>query len=483
VLRKLLPFLDLLLILALAAYVLLGTPLAPFHADEATQIAMSRDYFIQFVEGDIARLRYDPAQPLTAEMQLRMINGTIPKTLMGAAWALAGGTADTLSGDWDWGADWDYNVSTGRYPSPDLLLATRLPSALLMAAAIPIMFALGWALGGRPVAWGAALLFALHPVLLLNSRRAMMEGALIFFSLLTVYASLRFVRTPSLWAAVLLGVASGLTIASKHTGAAIVAAVFAAVGLWMAIRWIGSLNRKAPRERRGMEAGKAIADGAGADEARADEACLVPTDTLGNVGTRHASSALPNFIMLLLTAALVVVVFFALNPAWWGGDSVGIARTILEWRRELIAGQSADHQGYRDAATQLLGFAQLSFGAQPQYFEVTGWSEIAQIREQIAAYEASPWLGWSLGTTQVGSFVFLILSIVGLFALLRDPQLAHGERLVLLLWTLACIGISYISPLAWQRYYLVVYPPLLLLAVYAPFGIRRVLKMWEQARG
>ena len=56
--------LDILLILALATYVLLGVPLTPFHADEATQIAMSRDFFIQFVDGDYDRLRYDPIRSM-----------------------------------------------------------------------------------------------------------------------------------------------------------------------------------------------------------------------------------------------------------------------------------------------------------------------------------------------------------------------------------------------------------------------------------
>ena len=50
---------------------------------------------------------------------------------------------------------------------------------------IPI-FVLGWNLRLRSMAYPAALLYALHPVILLNGRRAMMEGSLILFSLLTM---------------------------------------------------------------------------------------------------------------------------------------------------------------------------------------------------------------------------------------------------------------------------------------------------------
>jgi 4-amino-4-deoxy-L-arabinose transferase-like glycosyltransferase len=380
---------------------------------------------------------------------------------MGFAWWLRGGTADTLSGDWDWGADWNYNVTTGRYPSPDLLIATRLPSALLLAAGVPLMFALGWLLGGRPAAWATAILFAVHPVLLLNGRRAMMEGSLIFFSLLTVCAALWFSRRRS-WASALgLGVAGALTIASKHTGAAVVAAVFAGLGVCLGVevilRWTNG--------RDSLQAGK-VRD--------------APTGDPALVWTRRASPVLHDALKLLAAALLVLLVFFALNPAWWGGDPIEVGRTILAWRQELITAQAADHQGYRDTTTQLLGFAQMSFGGDPQYFEVTGWGEVPQIGDQIAAYETSPWGG--LRWSSLAAAALLVLSMVGLFALLRDPKPMLAERLILLLWAGVSILITFLSPLAWQRYYLPIYPPMLLLAVYAPFGMRRVWNMWRAER-
>ncbi len=104
------------------------------------------------------------------------------------AWHLDGFTVDQINEQWDWGADWNYNQSNNHAPSFSLLLISRLPSALLLAAGIVIIFALGRALGGRPAAYLAAAYYALNPPLLLDGRRAMMEGSLIAFSLLTVLA-------------------------------------------------------------------------------------------------------------------------------------------------------------------------------------------------------------------------------------------------------------------------------------------------------
>ena len=180
---------DLVFLLVLSVYVVGGLDLAPFHADESTIIFMSRDYAYQFIDGDLDRVRYDPDAPLINETQLRLINGTLSKTLIGLAWHSAGYTIDDLNTDWDWGGDWDYNVAANHLPSAELLYVARLPQALLMAASVWAIFALGWRLGGRGTAYAAALYLALSPPLLLNGRRAMMEAALTCFSLLTVLAA------------------------------------------------------------------------------------------------------------------------------------------------------------------------------------------------------------------------------------------------------------------------------------------------------
>jgi hypothetical protein len=88
---------DILWIFALMIYVLAGTRQVPFHGDESTLIMMSRDYYYQFIAGNLAQVTYhDP--PLNAtEQQLRLLNGTVPKYLIGLAWHVAGFTVDDLN--------------------------------------------------------------------------------------------------------------------------------------------------------------------------------------------------------------------------------------------------------------------------------------------------------------------------------------------------------------------------------------------------
>jgi hypothetical protein len=452
VIRRFLPFLDVLFLLLLAAYILAGTALTPFHADEATQIHMSRDFAYQFLQGDLARLRYDPAAPLTSETQLRLINGTLGKYLIGVGWWRAGYSENDLNTDWDWGADWDYNVTANHLPSDGVLLASRIPSALLLAAGVAVVFALGKLLGGRPTAYAATLFYALHPGLLINGRRAMMEGSLTFFSLLTVLAGIWFCqslaagnRRTIILSTLALGISGGLTIASKHTGAAVVAAVFAACTLWLVVRVAMTWWEK--RHAVGTRNGASNGNG--------------------------APPFAPSILGLAAATLLVLVVFFALNPAWWGGDPVQIGNTILDWRRELITLQAADHNGYLDFPSQMQGFVRIVFEAAPQYYEVRQWREFPVMSEQIARYESSPWAGVNLGALRAASIALLLLTTGGVFALLRDPDLDDPVRAVVGLWSLAMIGVVFVSPVAWQRYYLPVYPVIGLLAAYAPLGVWR----------
>ena len=421
--------LPLLWLTFLVIYVLAGTPEAPFHGDESTQIYMSRDYAYQFIDHDYNKLAYSPTPAIPAEQELRLLNGTINKYLIGLAWQVNSMSISDVNEQWDWGADWNYNQQNGHAPSPMLLMAARWPSALLLAAGVIVMFALGRALGGKWTPYVASLYYALNPALLLNGRRAMMEGSFIFFSLLVVLIGVWLLEKPSLRRAILLGLVSGFALASKHTAIFSVAAVFTAVLFYLIYQSVRS-----------------------EDDYSVVDYVLLP--------------------YLAIAAAITFSTFFALNPAWWG-DPAERAQTVLLLRQDLLAGQTAAFGGYANFGEQLGGFLRQSFIVTPQYYESASWQ--SYIGDQISRYEASAWRGVSISGSVVGAIVLCGIMAAGVWALVKPSygvvsednhvQAHGGIRWLIGLWVfVTLITTLALTPLEWQRYYLPVYPVVGLIA-------------------
>lgn len=413
-------------LLALTLYILAGVHLVPFHGDESTLIYMSRDFYYQFVQGDLEQVTYSDPPLNAAEQHLRLLNGTVAKYLFGLAAYSGGYGIDDINEQWDWGADWDYNQSSGRIPAQDLLLRARVVSALLLAGGAAAVFAIGWLLGGPYTAYLASLFYTLSPPLLLNGRRAMMEGALLGPALLMLLAGLLLLGRPRWWAFTLLGLAAGLAVAGKHSAVLMVAPVFAGCALAFALRPLPAAERLRP--------------------------------LAGLVGA----------------GLLALLVFYALNPAWWG-DPPGRVGHVLALRNELLAGQVAFFGGYTNLAEQLGGFGRQSLIALPQYYEAENWA--AFISQQITDYEASPLRGVSLGGSLPGAALWLLLVLAGAAVLLRARKAPH---LLALFWA-AVVALStlLLTPLEWQRYYLPVYPALCLLAA---LGISTALHALRRSR-
>ena len=423
------PLIDAVWLLALCAYVLMGAPLTPFHADEATQIYMGRDFAYQFLQGDLARVAFHDDSPDPELQYLRLINGSINKYTIGLSWFLAGYRVEDVNDQWDWGADWQYNTSTHHAPSPGLLAAAHWPSALFTAASVAVLFALARLLGGRPVAYLATAYYALNPVVLLNGRRAMMEGSLLFFGLLVVLVAILYLRRRSWRWALAFGAAAGLAVAAKHTNLFVVAPLFLGCAL---VPLVERLARRRSVGRPLVQAGQLVAAG--------------------------------------LAAAAV---FFALNPVWWGANPLEHGVLILRLRNDLLAGQASVYGGYSGPLDQLAGFGRQALVALPQYYEDTRFAN--WIAGEIALYEASPWRGVSIGGSLPGALVLLALVVYGGWRLLRERALSLSDRWLVALWAGATLAATWLlTPLEWQRYYLPVIPVLALLAA---FGLTRLARL------
>ncbi len=410
----------------LAAYVLAGVPSVPFHGDESTHIALSRDYAYVFQQHDLDAILYSTTPTDPAMQELRLLNGSIARWVFGAAWDVAGVDAAELNTPWDWGAGWDWNVTSEHLPSQRLLHAARWASALFTVISAWGVFAVArWVSGGRAAAYLASALYTTAPAVLLNGRRAMLEGALLAFSVLTVLAALWLLRAEGRgrarwWRWALLGALSGLAVAAKHTGALTVALVFAAL-LWTGWR----------------------------------------RDTL-----RRTLGALSG------AGALALAVFLLLNPTWWS-DVSGTPARVIALREHVLTGQRHAFGSYTSWGARGAGLIRYTVYAQPQYFEDFHWATYPAITDAIAAYERTPWRGVNAGT--LGALVGLLGVAWGAAALWlrRDAP----DAVLLLVWTWGTALVLLLSvPFGWQRYYLPLMPPLAVLTGFGWVRMARVLR-------
>jgi len=422
--------LDVIWLVGLSLYVGAGTDNVPFHGDESTLIYMSRDYHYLVQQRDLDRVLYAELPENPSEQDLRLLNGTVGKMAMGLAWDLSGYTVEDLNEPWAWGLGWDVNAALQHIPADDVLYAARASSAALTIASVWAVFAITLtALPNHLAAWTASLIYATTPAVLMNGRRAMMDGALLCFSALTVLAALLVIREQArdprprrgvllAWTAV-WAIAAGFAIASKHSAVMTVAITFAIIALEPSIR---KRRWEWPNARR-------LARWIGA-------------------------------------ALLVIVTFLALNPAWWS-DLGGMPERVLTMRQNMLDAQVEKYGGYETLDDQLVGLFEGMFSAEPQYYEDPEWAGFPVIQDEIAAYEATLLEGRAGGP--VWGALLLIAFAAGLVAL--GYRLRHGPAWAVLAWAaITALGLLALTPFDWQRYYLPLQAPV---AVVAGIGVVR----------
>ncbi len=408
-------WIDFLWLLLLAAYVLAGASLVPFHGDESTQIFMGRDYYYLFQEGDLPKVLYDSAwSSRQDEQHLRLINGTVSKTIHGWLAASKGIRLEQINGHWDWELDYAENRELGRIPDRSLLDAARLASSAQLAMAAAALFALVNISIGKPEAYIASAIFALHPAILINGRRAMMEGSHLLGMMLVLLSAAWLLQGRRWWKFVLLGLVSGFAVAAKHPNAFVLALVFlacAALWLYQTARMPGQAGQKTAR----------------------------------------------SLVGLLAAGGLALFTFYLMNPAWWQAP-LDSAAEVLRLRVDLLNEQAALYGGYASSAERIEGFLEYAFFDRSQYHEVAQWAGNDAIRAQINAYETSGFAGFAIAG-KLGGLVMALLSLWGIVYLARAPQIDSKYRWLLLVWGVGIALITLlVTPLPWQRYYLPALP-------------------------
>jgi 4-amino-4-deoxy-L-arabinose transferase-like glycosyltransferase len=427
-LRKIL---DVLWLLALSVYVLAGMMLATFHGDEPMQIYMSHDYATAFIYKEPQRLTTSPPYNIDSDSQLRLLNGSINRYMIGLNWHLAGMTDGDLppAPGWDWGLSYADNVETDHRPSDVLLAASRLSSTIFLALSIIVMFGIGWQFGGRPLAYLVSGLYAVNPVILLNGRRAMMEGSLLFFGLLTVFIAIIIARKQNsgrLWWIGLV-LAGSLALLSKHSGIVFVGSAFG----WI---FVAELTR------------------------------------------RNLRDFLITIAKLVISTIVVFAIFIVLSPALWNDPLARLGNLVAERQRLIDIQVAADPLAPTTFMQRIEGIITQPFLTPPAHYEVAYWANAEPITQEINRYMASPLSGLQFGTLL--GLPLTLLAGLGIVSLLWSRQ-SWALSLGMLVWLGITLASLVVNPLPWQRYYLPLLPIATLLA---SIGLMAVLRLFVQKR-
>ncbi|MBL8161351.1 MAG: phospholipid carrier-dependent glycosyltransferase [Anaerolineae bacterium] len=447
--------LDTLWLLALILFAAAGLMLAPFHGDEAMHIYTSTDYATAYLNGQPGQLPVAPPYDIDSDPRLRLLNGSVMRYSIGLSWHLRGLTPADLPQrpGWDWGIDYDQNIANGRRPSEPLLASGRIAALVYLAGSIAALFGIGRVIAGRPLAYLASALYALHPVILLNGRRSLVESALLCFGLLLMLIALQIVRRHAegrrglwaWWAA--LTVTAALTLASKYSGTIFVAAAYGGIGLAAALRYLEMLRI----HHRGTE------------------------DAEKQSKNQHLVTLLSAAGRLIVSGALAIVLLVAISPALWN-DPLARARDLtamLQEQVDIVVSILPDAP--TTLAQRIEGIITQPFIAAPQFFEQAAWANARAIADEIQRYMASP-----LSGVQYGLLLGTPLTLLAAFGILAAcwprlrPYQPGALSLVLLVWLLVVVANLLINPLPWQRYYLALIPPA---ALFAGLGILAVLHL------
>jgi len=431
--------LSVVLALVFLAVYLSDLAAVPFHPDETTQLYMSRDFSILFLDRNPLALAWSPVPPQTPETQKRLLDAPLTRYVVGLGWWLRGYSTADLNADWAWGAPWEANLSA--IPAPALLLAARTPLAVLGALSGVLLFWIGVEIGGATLGLPAALLLALDPLLLLHARRAMAESLLTFCSLLAAWGALRLVHACDssrphgrrlLAGAAAVGVLVGLAMCAKQTELALLPAVM----LITALALTQGLRTASPQ--------------AGASSRRPDPKA-----------SRLGTASLVVFA-IITTSALT---FWLLNPVLLT-DPWAVAQQMIAARVELASSQigvnGAAYPGLvlANPAARLVAAARQLYWQMPSFWDVPLYLD--QLQPAAQRYLAVAW-HTVLRETPINILLiaFSVLGVALSAARLARTGLGAATRAeqLLWLWTLLTLVLLALSiPLNWQRYFMPLLP-------------------------
>lgn len=460
-------WLDIIFLLFCVAYVLAGLSFVPFHGDESAYLILSEDYDKVFKKHEVEKILFDPDGK--SKQYLRLSTGGILSFSIGFARDITDN--DDPINKWLWGSSWEDNVAIGNMPVPRLLNLARFCSAIMGGLAVVLFFLLVQRLfSSRLAAWAATLAFVTQGSMLVNIRRAMQEGPKFLFLILMIYIAsyvlkdlkqMKIRRMPYF----ALGIASGLTLAAKQDTAPMLVAVYLSlvfISLW---------------KNRSFQANlvNILYLGAATILAYASFLAFMPVfwrwweSVFVLVGIAIFLLQVP----LLRSDSLAKWLAFAgggmvlamtiISPVLWAQLPTPIL-SMLELRESIVGGQlsvSTDLNLFEPDSTKnrLPFLVENTVSSEVMYMETASF-DVPPVHEQINAYESSFLSGRTGSWVWDGLIMILVLLGVGALIVKFDPENLFALSLLLITGVLLFFMIS----LSWQRYFLILQIPYMLLA-------------------
>ena len=327
-----------------------------------------------------------------------------------------------LPADWDWSKTWQQNQQAGAIPGKKLLFVGRLAVTLLFPISLALIYFTGKNLGNRFTGLLAVILLGSNALILLHTRRAMAEGALVFGITFALWSFTQGNRYP--W---LAGFAVALAFCAKQSALALLPAGMLAVG------WV-----------------------------QADHPHRIRKSAL------NVAQYLSAFILLA----------FALNPLYWSSPLKAI-QVSWQARNELLEHQTRDVlnlapekilQTPGKRAAVLIANLYL---AQPSFAEVGNYRDETHLSE--TNYLSIP--GYDLGRGIVGGSLLLFLTLTGiLIAGLGVFKSGYNYKRILLSLLAATVFqtaiLIFFVPLPWQRYVIPIIP---FICIWIAYGVVSLL--------
>jgi hypothetical protein len=460
---------DVIVLLFLAAFIISGITLVPFHGDEATHILMSQDYDTLVKKGDLSAFLFDPSSAKSfSKNGTRLTIGSILWFSIGLARDITN-IDSKLNGRWLWGATWTDNIEKGNMPSYQLLTLARACSASMGALSIIFFFLTARnLLKSRLLAWVSIILLATHGDILLNFRRSLQEGPKFLFLLITLFLATHILQDLKMDRVrrvlyILLGIASGFTLAAKQDAAPALVAIY--LSLASILFW--------ENERISAIVANILYLSAAGILAYASFLILMPVFW----GWWETSLAMIGFSILLLQIPVWSSNKLA-KPMILAGCLLIITTTIvfrLQWLkvftpisemieiRKVLLNTQIGHQtspfNFDTIDNKARFLLRTILTSNVMYLESESYDS-GPIKEQIKIYETS-YIHGRLGSL-VWDVPIIIIFVIGFWVLFKQSN-PESTFIFSLLFVPAIILLATV-PLPWQRYFLIMQIPYALIA-------------------